>query len=610
MAEVKGITIPIRGDATELTKALNKIRYEAREVDKELGYINKALKLDPKNLELVRQKMTVLNQAAKDNEDKIKNMKKALEEMKAAGVSDTSAEYRELQREIVKAEANQKKYNAELKELERSTSKLGQASAKMQEFGNKATQAGQALKGLSMAAAAVDAAIAALAVKSGKAADELITLSKTTGISTDDLQKYKAAADLVDVSVEPIAKSQNKIKATAYQAAQGTGTAAEAYAKLGVSVVNADGELRQQDAIFTDVIQALGQMENETERDAIAMQIFGKSASELNPLIEDGGETYKRVAEIFANNGLEVVDAETLQKANEFNDSLDTIKATWGAAITQIGTKLAAYLAPAVEKIAQFLEKVAGWLSKLSPQALTIIGIIAGVVAALAPALLIIGKIAFAISSIMTLLPTIGPIIAAVSGPIGIVVAAIAGLIAVGVLLYKNWDTIKEKAAQVVAWVVDKWNALKDALASIGARIVENITAPIKNAFEIIKAIVQKIKDVFSNLNIQFPHIKTPHFSVQPPGWSIGDLLKGIIPRLGIEWYKTGGIFNSPQVIGVGEAGPEAVIPIDKLREVLGGVGGITVNVYGSDNMSVDELALKVQERIITLQNRRAKAWA
>ena len=67
MAEVKGITIPIRGDATELTKALNKIRYEAREVDKELGYINKALKLDPKNLELVRQKMTVLNQAAKDN---------------------------------------------------------------------------------------------------------------------------------------------------------------------------------------------------------------------------------------------------------------------------------------------------------------------------------------------------------------------------------------------------------------------------------------------------------------------------------------------------------------------------------------------------------------
>lgn len=610
MAEVKGITIPIRGDATELSKALYKIRQEARDVDKELGYINKALKLDPKNVDLLRQKMAVLGKASKENEENIKNMKKALAEMKAQGVSETSAEYRELQREIIKAEANQKKYNAELRQLEQSTSKLGQASAKMQEFGNKATQAGQALKGLSMAAAAVDAAIAALAVKSGKAADELITLSKTTGISTTDLQKYKAAADLVDVSVETIARSQKKMKATAYQAAQGTGAAAEAYAKLGVSVVDANGEMRQQDAIFTDVIKALGEMENETERDAVAMQIFGKSASELNPLIEDGGETYERVAQIFANNGLEVVDEETLQKANEFNDSLDTIKATWGAAITQIGTKLAAYLAPAVEKIAQFLEKVAGWLSTLSPQTLTIIGIIAGVVAALAPALLIIGKIAFAISSIMAILPTIGPIIAAVSGPIGIVVAAIGGLIAVGVLLYKNWDTIKEKCAQVVAWVVDKWNALKDALAAIGARIVENITAPIRNAFEIIKAIVQKIKDIFSNLNINIPHIKTPHFSIQPSGWQLGDLLKGIIPKLGIDWYKTGGIFNSPSVIGVGEAGPEAVIPIDKLRDVLGGVGGITVNVYGTDNMSVDELALKVQEKIITLQNRRRQAWA
>ncbi len=610
MAEVKGITIPIRGDATELSKALYKIRQEARDVDKELNYINKALKLDPKNVDLLRQKMAVLNKAAEENKTNIENMKKALAEMKAQGVSETSAEYRELQREIVKAEANQKKYNAELRQLEQSTSKLGQASAKMQEFGNKATQAGQALKGLSMAAAAVDAAIAALAVKSGQAADELITLSKTTGISTDDLQKYKAAADLVDVSVETIAKSQKKMKATAYQAAEGTGAAAEAYAKLGVSVVDSNGELRQQDAIFTDVIRALGQMENETERDAVAMQIFGKSASELNPLIEDGGETYERVAQIFANNGLEIVDQETLQRANEFNDSLDTIKATWGAAITQIGTKLAAYLAPAVEKIAQFLEKVAGWLSKLSPQALTIIGIIAGLVAGLAPALIIIGKLSMAISSIMALLPTIGPIIAAVSGPIGIVVAAIGGLIAVGVLLYKNWDTIKEKAAQVVAWVVDKWNALKDALATIGARIVENITAPIKNAFEIIKAIVQKIKDVFSNLQINIPHIKTPHFSITPSGWQLGDLLKGIIPKLGIDWYKTGGIFNSPQVIGVGEAGPEAVIPIDKLRDVLGGVGGITVNVYGSDNMSVDELALKVQEKIITLQNRRRQAWA
>ena len=610
MADVKGITIPIRGDATELSKALGKIRAEARDVDKELGYINKSLKFNPRNVDLLRQKLAVLNTAAKDNEENIKKMRAALEEMRQAGIDQTSAQFRELQREIIKAESKQKAYNKEIKQLKGATSSIGQAAAKMAEFGNKATQAGQALRGVSMAAAGIDAALLALAYKSGQAADDLATLSKVTGISTTELQKYKAAADLVDVSVETIAKSQTRLKKTMFEAKDGTGAAASAFQTLGVSVTGTNGELRTQDEVFTEVITALGNMENETERDALAMQIFGKSASELNPLIEDSGETYARVAKVFADNGLEIVDEETLQKANEFNDSLDEIKATWGAALNTIGMQLAGYLAPALEKVAGFIEKVAGWLSKLSPQALTIIGIIAGILAGLGPVLIIAGKLAFAISSIMTLISTAGPVIAAISGPIGIAVAAIAGLIAIGVALYKNWDTIKEYAGIVKDWVVEKWNALKDAITAIGERIKEAFVRPFIAARDFIKKIIDAIKGFFANFNITLPHIKLPHFAITPAGWKFGDLLKGIIPKLGIEWYKTGGIFNSPSVIGVGEAGPEAVIPIEKLRDLLGGVGGVTVNVYAADNMSVDELALKVQEKIITLQNRRRQAWA
>lgn len=610
MADIKGITIPIKGDATELTKALKKIRTEARDVDKELGYIDKALKFNPKNVDLLKQKLAVLSTAAKDNEQRIKDMKAALDAMKKTGVDETSAEFRELQREILRAENNQKKFNKEIKSLKGQTSNIGQMATKMGEFGSKAVKAGEALRGVSAAAAGIDVALAALAYKSGAAADDLVTLSKVTGISTDELQKYKAAADLVDVSVETIAKSQTKMKATMYQAADGSGAAADAYAALGVSVTDANGQLRNQDTVFSDVIAALGRMENETERDAVAMQIFGKSAAELNPLIEDGGETYARVAKIFAENGLEVVDPETLARANQFNDSLDEIKATWGAAINTIGMQLAGYLAPAVEKVAAFIEKVAGWLSKLNPQVLVVIGVIAGVVAGLAPVLIIVGKLALAISSIMTLVSTAGPVIAAISGPIGIAVAAVAGLIAIGVALYKNWDKIKEYAGIVKDWIVEKWTALKDALGAIASRIVENLTAPIRGAFELIKTIIDKIKGLFAKFDIQLPHIKMPHFSITPKGWSFGDLLKGQIPKLGIDWYKTGGIFNSPSVIGVGEAGPEAVIPIEKLRDLLGGVGGVTVNVYASDGMSVDELALKVQEKIITMQNRRRQAWA
>lgn len=606
MAEIKGITIPIKGDATELQQALGKIRSEAREVDKELGYINKSLKFNPRNVDLLRQKLAVLNTAAEDNEKKINDMKAALDKLKKSGVDETSAEFRELQREIIKAESKQKSYNAEIKKLEGATSSLGQAAASMAAFGNNATKAGEALRGVSMAAAGIDAALGALAVKSGQAADDLVTLSKVTGISTTELQKYKAAADLVDVSVDTIAKSQKRMKANMLAASEGTGAAASAFATLGVSVTDSNGHLRTQDDVFAETIAALGQMENETERDAIAMQIFGKSASELNPLIEDGGETYARVAKIFRDNGLEVVDEETLAKANAFNDSLDEIKATWGAAISTIGMQLAGYLAPAMEKVAAFMDKVAGLLSQLSPEVLVVIGIIAGIIAVLAPALILIGKLAFAISSIMTLVSTAGPIIAAVSGPIGIAIAAIGALIAVGVALYKNWDTIKEYASVVFA-------KIRDIIATIVEAIKERIAimlASFTNAIEFIKsipdkvrAIVQKIKDF-----IKLPHFKlTGELSLIPPS----------VPKISVDWYANGGIFTKPTVfggVGVGDvAGGEAVLPLAKLWEEMDkrfAQPGLVVNVYGSDNMSVDELAMKVQEKIITLSNRRRQAWA
>lgn len=631
-AEIKGITIELNGDTSGLQKALREVRKEGREFDKELRSIDRDLKLDPNNIALLRQKMAVLNDATKAGGKNIEEMKKALDEMKKANIDETSAEYRELEREIVKAERSQKAYNAELKKLEAETSALGQASKKMAEFGNAATKAGQALAGVSAAAAGIDVALAGLAYSSGKAADDLNTLSQVTGISTDELQKYKAAADLTDVSVETIAKSQNKLKKTMYSASQGSKSASDAFEALGVSVTDANGDLRGQDEVFTEVIQALGKMENETERDAIAMQILGKSATELNPLIEDNGETYKRVADVFAKNGLDIVDEETIKRANDFNDTIDEVKMTFTAAISSVGMQLAGYLAPAAEKVAAVIEKIAGWLSKLSPETLAIIGTIAAVVAGLAPVLLIVGKLAFAISSIMGLLSTLGVTIGGVMSVALPIVGIIAGIIAVGVLLYKNWDTIKEKAIELKDWVVAKWTALKDGVVTavqnlkdkvlyywealkIGISIIADaikyaITHPIEAAFDVIKGIIDKIKSIFSNFDITLPHIKLPHFQIDPPGWKIGDLLKGQIPRLGIEWYKTGGIFNSPQVIGVGEAGPEAVIPIDKLREILGETNGMTVNVYGSDNMSVNELAEKVVQKIITAEKRRAQAWA
>ena len=707
---VKGICIEFRGDTSKLSKALSTVRKEARDFDKELGYIDNSLKFNPGNVELTKQKMTVLKQAADKAEDNVKDLKAALDKMKSEGVDETSADYRELEREIVRAESKQKSYNAELKKMEAASSKIGQLSEKFKNFGSKVEAAGQALMPLSTAGAAVDVAIGTLAFKSGQAADELNTLSKQTGISTADLQKYGAAADLVDVSVDTMANSQVLLKKRMYQAEQGSKKQAAAFDTLGISITDSNGELRDSGDVFDEVITALGSMENETERDALAMQIFGGNAKELNSLIADGGETYQKVAKIYEDNDLSIVDQETLDNANKFNDAIDTIKLTAAAALSKVGTTLAASLAPALEKAVEWVGKLAEWFSKLSPTTLKVIAVIAGVVAGLAPLLIVVGKVATGISAVMSLISTVGPMLAGLAGPIGIAIAIIGGLVAAGIALYKNWDTIKAKAQELLNKLKEKWQAIKTAVSekvealktavkekfdalkesvktkidnlkeslktkwesikeavktkvetmkesvktkienmkesiknkvdsmkesvknkidtmkesvkskiealkdSVKAKfdaIKEKMLSPIESAKEKIKSAIDKIKSIISGAKLSLPHFKLPHFKIDGGElpWGIGG--QGKAPSISVDWYKEGGIFNRPSLIGVGEAGAEAVLPIEKLKDWMQEMnGGITINVYASEGMNVNELAIEIERRLAMMQKRRAGAWA
>lgn len=683
---IKGITIEFQADTSKLDKGLRQVNNSTKAIDKELRAVNNSLKFNPKNVDLWRQKQQLLNQKVTETGKKLDLLKQKQAQMDASGIDKNSKEYRELQREIIKAENQQKAYNAELRKVKASLTPLGQAAAKMGELGSKAEAAGKALMPLSKAGAAVDLALAGLAYKSGKAADELNTLSKVTGIGTDDLQKYKAASDLVDVSVETIAKSQTKLKKNMLSAAQGFDTltvaedgtvtggnaTAKAFDALGVKVTDSNGNLRDQEDVFQETIQALSQMKNETERDALAMQIFGKSATELNPLIEDNGETYKKVADIFNNNGLKIADQETLDQANAFNDSLDTIKLTWTTALTQVGTQLAGYLAPAMEKIAELAGKIAGWLSQLDPEVLAIIGVIAGVVAGLAPLLIIVGKVATGISAIMSLASTLGVSLGALAGPVGIVIAVIGALIAIGVLLYKNWDKIKAKALEVKDWVVTKWTELKtsvtnifnsiktfvtntwnsiketikqaamqvalwtirkfnelrdkvttafttikDKATTIFTAVKTAITHPIQTAVGLVRKAIDTIKSIINNAKLKLPHFKLPHFKIDGGElpWGIGG--QGRKPSINVEWYKTGGIFNRPTIAGIGEAGPEAVIPLNTLWQKMdaiadasrGGGDNIVINVTAAPGMNIRQLAEEIEAQLVRKQQQRRAAW-
>lgn len=658
---IKGITIEFRGDTTRLDQALRQINNETKAIDKELRNVDKALKFNPTSVELWRQKQQLLTQKISETKEKLELLKQEQAQMDAAGVDKNSEEYRKLQREIIETESKLKTFEGQLKKI--GNVNLRAMSEQFKEMGTKLTSAGQAMQGLSTAAAAVAASIGALTVKSGKWADDMNTMSKVYSLSTGELQKYSAAADLVDVSVEDIAKSHLKLEKQMLSAAKGTGASAEAFEKLGIEVTNADGSLRDGDAVWQDTIKALGSMTNETERDAVAMTLMGKSAANLNPLIEDGGKTYKEVADTLAKYDLDFIDQETLDNANAFNDSLDMIKTVGLVAFQQLGTQLAAYLAPAMEKVVDIAGRLASWFANLSPQTQAIIAAIAAVVAVLSPLLIGLGKLSFAISSILSLMATIGPAVSGVIAAFGPWALVIAAVIAAGVLLYKHWDEIKAKALELKAKLVEIWNNIKSSVlavidsikTSISAKweaiksaataawnavkgavlnpiktlqsslsglwesikstaqtawnnIKSAMTKPIETAKTTIEGIIKKVKGFFpisiGNVmnNLKLPHFSiSGKFSINPPS----------VPKFSISWYKQGGLFDSPSIIGVGEAGPEAVVPLDKFWDKLDHLSGetnIVININGA-NKDPQQIALEVKRMLIKETNQRRLAW-
>ena len=603
---IKGITIEFRGDTTKLDKALRDIKNSTKDLDRELKSVDKALKFNPTSVELWKQKQEILRQKIAQTEQNLKELKNIQAQMDAKGVDKQSEAYRTIQREIIEAESKLKTFNTQLRKIGQVN--LRAMSEQFKQIGTSLESAGRSMRGLSAAAAAVATAIGAVTVKSAKWADDLTTMSKKYSIGTKELQKYSAAAELVDTDVETIAKSHVKLEKTMLTASKGTGTAADAFKALGVEVTNADGSLRDGDTVWQETIAALGKMENETERDAYAMTLMGKSAAELNPLIEDGGETYQKFAETLAKYDLDFVDQDMLDRANDFNDSLDTMKAIGMVAFQQLGTQLAAYLAPAMEKVVDVVGRLANWFSQLSPRTQTIIAGIAAVVAVVAPLLIGLGKVSFAISSIISLIATVGPAIVGIIATLGPIILIIGAVVAAGVLLYKNWDVIKAKAIAFKDAVIKTFNDFKTKVTTTFNSIKDAIVTPIQNAINKIKSIISTIKGWFPiNIGKIFSNLKLPHFKLEGK-FSLKDMT---VPKLSVDWYKTGGIFDSPSVIGVGEAGPEAVVPLDKLWDKLDKLQGetnIVINVNGA-NADPREIADEVRRVLIREVNQRRLAW-
>ena len=488
---IKGITIEFRGDTTSLEKALRKVRNDTKDIDKELKEVNRALKFSPKNTELLAQKQTLLKQKVDQTGKSLQDLKNLQQQMNAQNVDPGSKEYRELQRAIIETESKLKHFESELQKTAAQASKIYQVGDAFEATGKKIEGAGRAMAPLSRAAGAVAAGLGAVTYKAGAMADDLNTLSKQTGISTHDLQMYAAMADLVDVSVETMAKSQTRLKKSMLTASEG-GSTLTYFDQLGISVTDANGNLRDSNDVFQETITALGQMENETQRDAIAMAIFGKSANELNPLIEDAGATYEKVAGIMAKYGLEPVSQEELDKANEFNDAIDTIKLVFLQAVQIVGTKIAGYLVPLMEKVVDVAANIAEKIAGLDGGALAKIMGISGALAGLSPVLIAIGKgmQIFGghlkdVAKFVTKIPVLGKAFALLANPITLVVAALAGLgLAINKVGFDNFVTTAQNAITSFA------EQLPGIINGIVEKIVELVPVIFNGIVTAVQAIV------------------------------------------------------------------------------------------------------------------------
>ena len=189
----------------------------------------------------------------------------------------------------------------------------------------------------------VEKAMISMTKESASFADNIITLSMQTGQSTQQLQEFSYATELIDVSVDTLQGSLRKLTNNMQDTMNGTGNAKASFEALGVSVTNADGSMRSANDVFYETIDALGKVKNETERDAMSMDIFGRSAQDLNPLIIQGSKTLKAYADEAHNMGY-VLDDEALSALGAVDDAYQRLQKTQEGVKNQLAVEFAPYL--------------------------------------------------------------------------------------------------------------------------------------------------------------------------------------------------------------------------------------------------------------------------
>ena len=649
--KVRGVTIEIGGDVSELSKALKGVNSDISKTQKELKDVEKLLKLDPSNTELLRQKHELLGKQVADTKTKLETLRKTEEELNKTGVDKHSEQYRALEREIISTEDSLRKLEAAAAASNVTLTKVSQTFGKISDASGKVAQA---TKGISTAAGGALAGIAGLAYKSVQAADDLNTLAKQTGISTAELQKMQYASDLIDVSVDSITGAMTKMKKNMASTSKDTQAA---FQKIGVSVQDSNGQLRDATTVFYEVLEGLSHVANETERDTLAMQLFGRSADELAGIVDDGGAALRELGLEAEQLGL-IMDQQTLDSLNNVNDAVDKLKAKANGELAQAGAKAMEALMPVFEKVLDAMSKALDYIGSLDEDQIKMLATLLAVTAAISPVAKGISNVTGLISKLTgaggavpkaieicgkltgTVLPKVVSALKVFPG-LGIT-AAIIALVA---LIATKGDEIQKyinKACDFIKGLLDKlFNWLNDHGLTTLAAFVKSIKDFIGDIQKVLGGIIDFIRGVFTgNWQRAWQGIVNIFSGIFG---GIKDLIKapinGVIGAINkviggfnklrsvagksqvstIPLLARGGIVSSGSAI-VGDAGPElltmmggraVVQPLTSstTNNTNTNLGGVTINVYGAAGQNVRELADIIMDEMQAATDRKAAVF-
>lgn len=638
---IKGINVVIGAETTGLSAALSDVNKKSKEIQSELKQVERLLKFDPSNTELLAQKHKLLGDAVANTREKLERLKAAQEQVNEQFQKGEISEgqYRAFQREIAKTEQELQRLEEQLKKSHPTLEAFG---AKAKEVGEKlSTVGGNLTKYVTAPLAAAGAGLLAVGSQFDDAFDKIRTGTGATGEALEELKEdFRAVAKEVPASFEDIAtaiadyntrlglsgEALQKLSAQTLELARITGqdlatvientsqsfqafqlptqeygNALDFVFKVSQSTGISLQQLQQDLIKFAPALQQLGlgfqesatligQLEKAGVNVEQVLSGLNKAVATMaKEGVKDANEAIKLLFEQIKNAPTDIQATQvaidtfgaragpalatairegkleyqdllaTLQGSNETilgvaNDTKD-----WAERLAELKNNVMLALEPigeqffgAINDLIPLIKDVTAFIAGLIEKFANLPGpvqeaiLIAGVlVAALGPVLSLVG-------SLITTIGTLTPMFAALSGPIGIAVAAIAGLTAAGVALYQNWDTIKARISSI-------WNSIKETASKVWGSIKDTIKGTINSIIGFINKWIRAL----NNIKIHVPSINIPLVGTVG-GWTIG------LPHIPeIPMLAEGGIVTKQTLAMIGEKEPEAVIPLRELRSII-----------------------------------------